>query len=164
MESGRAESHYLPKLTSAIGMLQLRPSYELPNERLAADSEEILIDQRRRIEKSASIDQSSSKTVDRQSYLKFADTIKAIPAHLRRLLRGWISAYLDICLNNSETLMNKLKKTLTIIAASVALTACQPEVGSPEWCKMMKEKDKGQWTLDEGKDFLKHCVIPKDEE
>ena len=25
-----------------------------------------------------------------------------------------------------------------------------------------KEKDKGKWTLDEGKAFLKHCVLPKD--
>lgn len=60
--------------------------------------------------------------------------------------------------------MNQYKRALAIIAATLALTACQPEVGSPEWCKMMKEKDKGKWTLDEGKAFLKHCIIPKDDE
>ncbi|MCW8880172.1 MAG: DUF3012 domain-containing protein [Kangiellaceae bacterium] len=60
--------------------------------------------------------------------------------------------------------MNKHIRSFAIIISTLVLTACQPEVGSPEWCKMMKEKDKGKWTLDEGKAFLKHCVIPKDEE
>lgn len=44
-----------------------------------------------------------------------------------------------------------------LFAASVI--ACSPEVGSKEWCADMKEKDKGQWTAEEVKDFAKHCIL-----
>lgn len=45
-----------------------------------------------------------------------------------------------------------------LIAA--ALVACSPAIGSKEWCEDMKEKDKGQWTATEAKDFAKHCILP----
>ena len=56
-------------------------------------------------------------------------------------------------------------KHVTASAAAIlfiaALGACSPEVGSQEWCNDMKEKDKGQWTAEEAKDFAKHCILPK---
>ena len=42
---------------------------------------------------------------------------------------------------------------------SLTVTACAPEVGSPEWCEDMTEKDKGEWTGNEAADFAKHCIF-----
>ena len=36
---------------------------------------------------------------------------------------------------------------------------CSPRVGSDAWCADMKEKPKGEWTLDEGKSYAKYCVL-----
>ena len=46
------------------------------------------------------------------------------------------------------------------LAALLALVAgCAPKVGSPEWCESIKEKPKGEMTMNEAKDFAKHCVF-----
>lgn len=50
-------------------------------------------------------------------------------------------------------------KLIAAIAAALLLSACAPEVGSEKWCAQMKEKDKGDWTATEAKDFAKHCVF-----
>ena len=50
-------------------------------------------------------------------------------------------------------------KLITLFASMFFLSACTPKVGSPEWCEMIKEKDKGDWTVNEGKDFLNYCVL-----
>lgn len=50
-------------------------------------------------------------------------------------------------------------RLLAAALATLFLTACAPEVGSDEWCKQMKEKDKGEWTATEAKDFAKHCIL-----
>ncbi len=53
-------------------------------------------------------------------------------------------------------------KNLKLLALSpllLLLWACEPEVGSEKWCKMMKDKPKGDWTTNEAKDFAKHCVF-----
>ena len=55
---------------------------------------------------------------------------------------------------------NLIAGSIAILSA-VALVSCSPEVGSKEWCEDMKEKDKGQWTANEVKDFAKHCILPK---
>lgn len=48
-----------------------------------------------------------------------------------------------------------------VLAAMLALSlgACAPEVGSDEWCANLKEKPKGEWTLNETTDYAKHCLI-----
>lgn len=46
-----------------------------------------------------------------------------------------------------------------LVAALVLLGACEPEVGSEEWCNDMKQKPKGDWTANEAADFAKHCVL-----
>ena len=48
---------------------------------------------------------------------------------------------------------------LLSFGASVALSACSPEVGSKEWCEKLKEKPKGDWTANEAGDFAKHCIM-----
>lgn len=56
--------------------------------------------------------------------------------------------------------MKSLKpKILFAVLAMFALGACDPEVGSDAWCKQLKDKDKGQWTATEAKDFAKHCLL-----
>ncbi|MDA0656901.1 MAG: DUF3012 domain-containing protein [Proteobacteria bacterium] len=39
------------------------------------------------------------------------------------------------------------------------LVACDPTVGSKEWCENMVEKPKADWTANQAKDFAKHCVF-----
>ena len=51
-------------------------------------------------------------------------------------------------------------QTLAVVAvALITLTGCAPKVGSEAWCEQLKEKPKGDWTLNEGKDYSKHCLF-----
>ena len=52
-----------------------------------------------------------------------------------------------------------MKKIISLLLATVVLTACAPKIGSEEWCEDMKEKPKGDWTATETKDFTKHCIF-----
>lgn len=52
-----------------------------------------------------------------------------------------------------------MKKIITVCLAVFIITACSHEVGSKEWCADLKEKDKGDWTAEEAKDFAKHCIF-----
>lgn len=52
-----------------------------------------------------------------------------------------------------------MTRVILSIAAIMLLAACEPEVGSPEWCEMMDKKEKGDWTFSETADFAQHCVI-----
>jgi len=50
--------------------------------------------------------------------------------------------------------------TLILAAATLGLVAaCEPEVGSEEWCDKMAEKPKGDWTANETADYAKHCLV-----
>jgi hypothetical protein len=58
-----------------------------------------------------------------------------------------------------------MKSVLTVAGLAVialGLAACDPEVGSEEWCLAMKEKPKGDWSANEAADFAKNCVLPSD--
>lgn len=58
--------------------------------------------------------------------------------------------------------MPVLKKALTlgfVAAFALAVTACSPSVGSPEWCTEMKDKPKGDWTANEATEFAKNCLM-----
>lgn len=39
------------------------------------------------------------------------------------------------------------------------LVACAPEVGSDEWCEAIKKKPSGDMTMNEAKDYAKHCIL-----
>lgn len=52
-----------------------------------------------------------------------------------------------------------MKIFLVAVLAVVVLNSCAPKVGSPEWCAKMEEKPKGDWTLNDAKDYTKHCVF-----
>lgn len=50
---------------------------------------------------------------------------------------------------------------IRLAAAGVFLlfAACSPEVGSPEWCEAMREKPKGDWSINEAREFAEHCLV-----
>ncbi len=45
------------------------------------------------------------------------------------------------------------------VALLGALAACAPEVGSDKWCAQMKETPKGDWTMNDTRDYAKYCVL-----
>lgn len=47
---------------------------------------------------------------------------------------------------------------LTVLLA-LSLGGCAPEVGSGKWCEKLKEKPKGDWSLNETTDYAKHCIM-----
>ena len=55
--------------------------------------------------------------------------------------------------------LNRLTLLLALLAGLFLVTACIPEVGSEKWCEKMDEKEKGDWTLDETRDYTKHCLF-----
>jgi hypothetical protein len=49
---------------------------------------------------------------------------------------------------------------LTLFAIVVQLlTGCAPEVGSDEWCDAIKKKSSGDMTMNEAKDYARHCIL-----
>ncbi len=46
-----------------------------------------------------------------------------------------------------------------LCAAVSLLAACEPEVGSPEWCEQMQDQPTGEWTVNQASAFAKHCVL-----
>lgn len=53
----------------------------------------------------------------------------------------------------------RMVKLLSVIALVPLVSACAPEVGSPKWCTAIEEKPKGELTMNEAKDYAKHCVF-----
>ena len=47
----------------------------------------------------------------------------------------------------------------TILALSLAVLGCAPEVGSDAWCKKLKETPKGDWTANDAGSYAKHCLM-----
>jgi hypothetical protein len=45
------------------------------------------------------------------------------------------------------------------LLALITLSACAPEIGSEAWCKQMEQKQKGDWSANEAKDYAKHCIL-----
>ncbi len=55
-----------------------------------------------------------------------------------------------------------MKKTWTfvfILLLTSLLNACEPEIGSDEWCQDMVDKPKGDWTTNEAKEFASSCIF-----
>ena len=55
-------------------------------------------------------------------------------------------------------------KLLVLALFALSLTACGDRVGSESWCAKMKEKPKGEWTMEETGDYTKYCVLGMDDE
>jgi Protein of unknown function (DUF3012). len=52
-----------------------------------------------------------------------------------------------------------LRTMLVCLGVLFVLTACSPEVGSQKWCDALKKKPEGEWSLNEAKDYAKHCLL-----
>ena len=55
--------------------------------------------------------------------------------------------------------MKRVVMAAVVLVGLVGLSACTPQVGSEAWCLQMKEKPKGDWTMNEARDFAKHCIL-----
>lgn len=53
----------------------------------------------------------------------------------------------------------KVIRWALVVTLIPLVSACAPEVGSPKWCKAIEEKPKGELTINEAKDYAKHCVF-----
>ena len=56
-------------------------------------------------------------------------------------------------------MIKKLVLLLALTIGGLSLAACDPEVGSKEWCEQLKEKPKGDWSANEAAEFAKSCVF-----
>ncbi|WP_444998200.1 DUF3012 domain-containing protein [Aliikangiella sp. IMCC44359] len=59
----------------------------------------------------------------------------------------------------NEKVKYVMKKIIGVLFTLLMVAACSPEVGTEKWCKNMKEKPKGDWSVNEAKDYAKHCVL-----
>jgi len=50
-------------------------------------------------------------------------------------------------------------RTLIILSLASLLVACSPEVGSEQWCTELDKKSEVDWTVNEAKDYAKHCLF-----
>ncbi|MGD2170504.1 MAG: DUF3012 domain-containing protein [Gammaproteobacteria bacterium] len=50
-------------------------------------------------------------------------------------------------------------KRILFLLLLLPLAACSPEVGSDAWCKDLKEKPRGEWTIKEVGEYTKYCVF-----
>jgi hypothetical protein len=48
---------------------------------------------------------------------------------------------------------------MCLVLLLAGLSACAPEVGSDKWCQQLKDKPKGDWSMNEATDFAKHCIL-----
>jgi len=54
---------------------------------------------------------------------------------------------------------NDMKNILLLSIVILLLFACTAEVGSEKWCANLDAKAKGDWTMNEAKDYAKHCLF-----
>ena len=52
-----------------------------------------------------------------------------------------------------------MKKILLLSMLLILLVACSAEVGSEKWCSQLDAKAKGDWTMNEAKNYAKHCIF-----
>ncbi len=53
--------------------------------------------------------------------------------------------------------MSKYLKIIPLAVSLLVLSSCA-KVGSDRWCANMKEKPKGEWTMEDATNFTKHCI------
>ena len=53
---------------------------------------------------------------------------------------------------------------LTVLAVIAVIGGCSAEVGTERWCNKMDKKPKGDWTLEETRDYARYCVLGTEKE
>lgn len=48
---------------------------------------------------------------------------------------------------------------VSMLLSMFVISGCSPDVGTKEWCVSLSEKPKGDWMLNETKDYTKHCLF-----
>ncbi len=46
-----------------------------------------------------------------------------------------------------------------LVLSLIAVTACEPEIGSEAWCERMDDTPKGDWTANQAADYARHCLF-----
>ena len=52
-----------------------------------------------------------------------------------------------------------MKILISVLIVAVFMMGCSPEVGSEQWCNNLDAKAKGDWTINEAKDYAQHCLF-----
>ena len=52
-----------------------------------------------------------------------------------------------------------MKKIMMMSVLVMQLVGCGAEIGSDAWCADLKEKPKGEWSMNEAGDYAKHCLL-----
>ena len=55
--------------------------------------------------------------------------------------------------------LKRFRFALLLAVAAAVTGSCQPKVGSEAWCKAMRDKPRGDWTVNEATDFAKSCIL-----
>jgi hypothetical protein len=55
--------------------------------------------------------------------------------------------------------MTRIALILVVASSLLLIGACAPEIGSDRWCANLKEKPKGDWSMNEAADYAKHCIF-----
>ena len=55
--------------------------------------------------------------------------------------------------------MRKTGTILIILLLALLQVSCTPKVGTEEWCEMMQDKPKADWSANDAKAFASHCVF-----
>jgi hypothetical protein len=50
-------------------------------------------------------------------------------------------------------------RTALLSVFIIGLSGCSHKVGSEAWCQDLKDKPRGDWTLNETADFAKFCLL-----
>lgn len=53
----------------------------------------------------------------------------------------------------------KRTTALVLVFTAFLVASCSPEVGSKEWCEQMTKKPKDGWSMEEVRNFTKHCLF-----
>ena len=52
-----------------------------------------------------------------------------------------------------------MKMIFVALIACMLMSSCASKVGSDAWCAKVKNKSKADWSLNETKDYAKHCIL-----
>jgi hypothetical protein len=52
-----------------------------------------------------------------------------------------------------------MKTIFIMLFTCVLMTACASKVGSDAWCAKLKDTSKADWSLNDTKNYAKHCVF-----
>lgn len=55
--------------------------------------------------------------------------------------------------------MRSILTIYTTLLVALSFTACSPEPGTEAWCKKIKAKPQGEWSVNDAGTFAKHCLM-----